>query len=84
MTSRIYTVTEQSTGKYRLVQATTKNVALRHVADQLFTAESATQSALVAGLNNGIRIEQTDDIPNSPDAPDAAAEVLNPHAHLTV
>jgi hypothetical protein len=43
---------------FRLVEATTKNAALRHVANDLIKVEVANQKTLVAAINDGVRVEK--------------------------
>jgi hypothetical protein len=56
VTTRIYAV--QAGDMFRLVEATTKNAALRHVANDLIKVEVANQKTLVAAINDGVRVEK--------------------------
>ena len=56
MSTRIYAV--QANGLFRLVEANTKNAALRHVAQELFTVTVANQKTLVAAMQDGVKVEQ--------------------------
>lgn len=56
MTTRIYAV--QAGEMFRLVEATTKNAALRHVANDLIKVEVANQKTLVDAINDGVRVEK--------------------------
>jgi hypothetical protein len=55
MSTRIYAV--QAGDIFRLVEASTKNAALRHVAKDLITVEVATQKTLVGAMTDGIKVE---------------------------
>ncbi len=57
MTTRIYTVTDKTTKKPRLVRAGHPSTALRHVAAEAFDVIVATQDDLVAGFEAGVQIE---------------------------
>lgn len=56
MSSRIYAVSGPDT--FRLVEANTKNAALRHVVKDLFVAEMANQKLLVAAMTDGVKVER--------------------------
>lgn len=55
MTTHIYAV--QGPNAFRLVEATSKNVALRHVARDILTVERASQKTLVAAMTDGVKVE---------------------------
>ena len=55
MASRIYAV--QAGDIFRLVEAGTKNAALRHVAKDLIHVEVANQKTLVAAMQDGVKVE---------------------------
>lgn len=55
MATRIYAV--QAGNLFKLVEANTKNAALRHVAKDLITVEVATQRTLVAAMKDGVQVE---------------------------
>lgn len=55
MASRIYAV--QAGDIFRLVEASTKNAALRHVAKDLIHVEVANQKTLVAAMQDGVKVE---------------------------
>lgn len=55
MSSRIYAV--QGPDTFRLVEATTKQAAIRHATQNLFSAEVANQKTLVAAMQEGVRVE---------------------------
>lgn len=58
MTTRIYSVISNVPGHgFHLVEAATKNAALRHVAEGLFNVEVASQRTLVAAMQDGVKIE---------------------------
>ena len=56
MSTRIYAV--QAGDVFRLVEANTKNAALRHVAKDLINVEVANQKTLVAAMTDGVRVEK--------------------------
>lgn len=56
MSTRIYAV--QAGNIFRLVEANTKNAALRHVAKDLINVEVANQKTLVAAMTDGVKVEQ--------------------------
>ena len=55
MSSRIYAVSGPDS--FRLVEATTKQAAIRHVTKDLFVAQVANQKILVAAMQDGVRVE---------------------------
>lgn len=55
MTTRIYAV--QGPDQFRLVEANTKQSALRYVAKDILTVEVATQKTLVGAMQDGIKVE---------------------------
>lgn len=61
MTTRIYSV--QSANDFHLVEASTKNAALRHVAEKHFEVSVANQKTLVGAIQDGIKIEQAGEEP---------------------
>ena len=63
MATRIYAV--QAGNVFRLVEASTKNAALRHVAKDLITVEVANQKTLVGAMTDGIKVEQAGDEPTA-------------------
>jgi len=56
MATRIYAV--QGPDSFRLVEATTKQAALRHVAKDILSVEVANQKTLVAAMTDGVKVEQ--------------------------
>lgn len=54
--TRIYAV--QGPDAFRLVEATNKNAALRHVARDILTVEVADQKTLVAAIQDGVKVER--------------------------
>lgn len=56
MATRIYAV--QGPDTFRLVEASSKQTALRHVAKDLINVEVANQKTLVAAMQDGIKVEQ--------------------------
>lgn len=54
--SRIYAVTNTSSGAVGLVRATSPAQAVRHVTRTLYTAEVASQEALVTALGDGVSV----------------------------
>jgi hypothetical protein len=61
MTTRIYAV--QGNDSFHLVEASTKNAALRHVAEKHFEVTVATQKTLVGAIQDGVQIEQAGEEP---------------------
>ncbi len=59
MTTRIYVVhdTRANPSKPRLVRAVNRAQALRHVAEDAFSIDVASQNSLVFLLGNGIEVE---------------------------
>ena len=57
MSTRIYSVQSTTGDGFHLVEAATKNAALRHVAEGLFQVEVANQRTLVAAMQDGVKIE---------------------------
>ena len=57
MTTRIYSVQSTIGNGFHLVEASTKNAALRHIAEGLFQVEVANQKTLVAAMQDGVKIE---------------------------
>jgi hypothetical protein len=55
MATRIYAV--QAGDIFKLVEAGSKQAALRHVAKDLITVEVATQKTLVGAMTDGIKVE---------------------------
>ncbi len=55
MIRSIYAV--QAPGQFRLVEATSKQAALRHVARNILTVERASQKTLVAAIQDGVKVE---------------------------
>lgn len=65
MATHIYAV--QGPDSFRLVEATTKQAAFRHVAKDILTVERASQKTLVAAMQDGVKVEQA-----GADEPEAA------------
>ena len=59
MGTRIYAV--QGPDQFRLVEATSKQVALRYVAKDVLRVEVANQRTLVAAMTDGVRVEKVGD-----------------------
>jgi hypothetical protein len=55
MTTSIYAV--QGPDQFRLVEATSKQAALRYVARNILTVERASQKTLVAAMMDGVKVE---------------------------
>lgn len=55
MSTRIYSV--QAGDQFRLVEASTKAAALRHVAKDIIRVDVANQKTLVAAMQDGVRVE---------------------------
>ena len=55
MSTRIYAV--QAGEVFRLVEANSKQAALRHVAKDLINVSVANQKTLVAAMQDGVRVE---------------------------
>jgi hypothetical protein len=71
MTTRIYSV--QSANDFHLVEATTKNAALRHIAEKHFEVSVADQKTLVGAIQDGVKIEKVGEIAQSEPAAQADA-----------
>jgi hypothetical protein len=56
MATRIYAV--QAPDSFRLVEASSKNAALRHVARDVIRVEVANQKTLVGAMQDGIKVER--------------------------
>lgn len=54
-TTHIYAV--QGPDQFRLVEATSKQTALRYVARNILTVERASQKTLVAAMQDGVKVE---------------------------
>jgi hypothetical protein len=54
--NRVYLVTEISTGAERLIRANFRASALRHVAQEKFTASKATHDDLERLITAGVRV----------------------------
>ena len=54
--TRIYAVTNTTSGAVGLVRATSPSQAIRHVTRTLYSAEVASQEALVAALGDGVSV----------------------------
>jgi hypothetical protein len=63
MTTSIYAV--QGPDQFRLVEATSKQAALRYVARNILTVERASQKTLVAAMTDGVRVEQAESLQQS-------------------
>ena len=55
MIRSIYAV--QAPDAFRLVEATSKQAALRHVARNILSVERASQKTLVAAIQDGVKVE---------------------------
>jgi hypothetical protein len=55
-TNRIYAVTNGA-GDVRLVRASNRAQAVNHVARATFSAEVATQDALILAVSQGVKVE---------------------------
>jgi hypothetical protein len=55
MATRIYAV--QGLDTFRLIEAGSKQAAIRHAAKGVFSAEVANQKTLVAAMQDGVRVE---------------------------
>jgi hypothetical protein len=55
MTTSIYAV--QGPDQFRLVEATSKQAALRYVARNILTVERASQKTLVLAMQDGVKVE---------------------------
>lgn len=71
MPTRIYVVTDSSTKAERLVRATFRATAVRHVAQSHFAARAATQDDLERLITAGVRVEQA--VEPAPEPVDADA-----------
>lgn len=56
MTTRIYAV--QGPDAFRLIEASSKHAALRHVARDILTVEVANQKTLVGAMQDGVKVER--------------------------
>lgn len=57
MSTRIYAVQSTTTDEFRLVEASSKQAALRHVSESLYNVDVANQKTLVAAMQAGIEVE---------------------------
>jgi len=57
-TSRVYLVKEAGTGVERLIRATFRTTAIRHAAQDKFSAHKATHDELERLITAGVRVEQ--------------------------
>jgi hypothetical protein len=73
--NRVYLVTEISTGAERLVRANYRASALRHAAQEKFTAHKATHDDLERLITAGVRVETATDNP-APEPADDVSEQL--------
>ena len=55
MKTSIYAV--QGPDQFRLVEAVSKQAALRHVARDILSVERASQKTLVAAMTDGVKVE---------------------------
>ncbi len=53
--TRVYCV--QSADEFRLVEATSKQAALRHVAASKFSVNRVSEKTLIAAMRDGVQIE---------------------------
>lgn len=60
MSNRIYAVRARDTAEVRLVEAPTKQAALRHVSESLFEATVADQHTLIDAVAAGVEVEKID------------------------
>lgn len=56
-TNRVYVVKEHSTGAERLIRATARTTAIRHAAQEQYSAHRATHDELERLITAGIRVE---------------------------
>lgn len=64
-TSRIYVVTETGHGSSpRLIRATFRATAVRHAAQERFSARHATHDDLERLITAGVRVEHADETPD--------------------
>lgn len=56
MTSRIYAVAPVDGSDFHLVEATSKQAALRHVTQHLFEVKVADQKTLVGAIQAGVKV----------------------------
>lgn len=57
MTTRIYAVQSATGDDFRLVEAASKQAALRHVTESLYNVDVANQKTLVAAMQAGVVVE---------------------------
>lgn len=60
-TTRVYVVKQAGQDTPRLVRATFRSVAVRHVAQDHFSARMATHDDLEKWITAGVRVEQASD-----------------------
>lgn len=58
-TTRIYTVSSEE--EFYLVEASTKQAALRHIASRRFNVGVATPKVIVAAMSDGVKVEVAGD-----------------------
>jgi hypothetical protein len=61
MSTRIYSV--EGPDEFRLVKASTKQAALRHVAASRYKIDVANQDTLVGAIQDGVQVEVAGDEP---------------------
>jgi hypothetical protein len=68
--TRVYLVTETTTGTQRLIRATYRTTAIRHAAQDKFSAHKATHDELERLITAGVRVEQAIEQAPEPADPD--------------
>lgn len=56
----IVRITTENAGSIRLVEAESKNAAIKHVVGGMISADVANQHTLVQAVQNGIKVEKAD------------------------
>jgi hypothetical protein len=74
--TRVYLVTETATGAQRLIRATYRSTAIRHAAQDKFSAHKATHDDLERLITAGVRVELAVETPAPEPAEDNPGEQL--------
>lgn len=72
MATRVYVVSKADGTDERLVRATYRHMAERHIAAQLFRSRIASKDDLERLITSGVRVEQAEPAPlDEPESPEA-------------
>jgi serine protease inhibitor len=72
MSTRIYAV-QSADEEFRLVRATTKQAALRFVAERRYSIDVANQDTLVGAMEAGVKVEDATAVPTTMETAEEAA-----------